>query len=553
LVTPNAFWPHYIDRQMVPPTVADILVKAADPKFFSPLSNCSKLLIHDASSGMSVTQLNNLTGEPCPPPPDLTDKELDHNFLDIMIIARQRRLRCVGRTFDIKDCLPKKLPKRKSKKRYAGNKAEVEETKPEVDAPPEPSDPPPKDASDPIQVSSATANDFEMVWKKHSAKLDMSCAEALQLVADHKLAPHEVILKSLQNFWHDDLEIQIETKFFHVNRFLFTHFARNFAGFTNAFLQIPVAKVQMNLLTRIYDWMLGDSSGIQIDDDLIPFFVAAKYLGIQLLVDQYWATFARGGNGGLWEQNAFHTYLIARESRCEDVMALMLGRVRKCFLPVVASLEFLEFDANQVACLLRQDTLCVNSEDEVFFACVRWLEYSWKLRKEHMIGVLASVRFPHLSGWLRFSLNNKTENQIIEEIVQHPQVSKWLWEANKYCHAILVSTSPEERLCSSVKAVIDRYSKSKCPERYWVYCPGVAHHHDNRCPRFRELTYETFKRFLHRLHSHSQIFMDAIKYVPNKIRNSYRCCPDIKFRPQYERICLKPPIYMELKDWSEQK
>jgi len=240
-------------------------------------------------------------------------------------------------------------------------------------------------------------------------------------------AIHEIIWEAIKNCWYDDLEIQIESRFYYVDRYLFTHYARNFRSCSSSFLQFPGQKVQMGMLVRIYEWMLGDDLAFPIGNELIPFFSAAKFLGVKKLLEQYWGTFSKRGDRGIWELNAFHTYLMAREFQCQDIMTVMLSRLRKCLLPLVASREFLEFDVNEVACLLGQDMLCVNSEDELFFAAVYWLNFAWEERKKHAVNLMSKVRFCFLSPWLLRSMDNNPENACIGEIAQMPEVSIQSW------------------------------------------------------------------------------------------------------------------------------
>ncbi|XP_016971827.1 uncharacterized protein LOC108039357 [Drosophila rhopaloa] len=544
LLTPNWFWTRYINKQIVPPPVARPLVEVADPQMGSPLSNSSKLHMMDSSGFLAASSISGIK-TPCPPPPILIPNEMNPDFEDILTISRQRLLRNMGNTFDIEKILPKKKKNKKKKKGHLKPALiEIVEQKPEV---PDPIPP----VLDSMLTDAVTAHDFELIWRTDSANPNISFAQALQQKANRKLANYEIIWEAIKNYLHDDLEIQIESKFYHVDRFLFTHFARNFRGCSGSFLQIPVQKVQMSLMIHIYNWMLGEAKGFPIGNDLIPFIMAAKFLGVRKLVQQYWNAFSPGGRSGVWELNAFHTYLVAREFRCPDTMALMMSRVRKCFLPLVASREFLEFDANEVACLLRQDMLCVNTEDEVFFACLYWVDFAWAERKKHAVHLLAKIRFALLSPSLRRSLCNFPETAHIGEIARLPQVVDWLWEGNQYCQAMLVNGQPSRQKGKAVQKLLEKYKQNKIPERYWTYCRGMPHHHDMRCPRHRELTFESFKRILHRLQSHSQKFMDGLRFVPNKYWYSYRCCVDVQFRPHCKRTCPKPPIYRKALRWDQ--
>ncbi|EDX01285.2 uncharacterized protein Dyak_GE16300 [Drosophila yakuba] len=518
LLTPTWYWSRYINNQIVPSTVTRSLVEVADPQMSSPISNSSKLNIVESIGPEAIASANDekIT---CPPPPLMYLTRMDPDFADILTIARQARLRNISSAFSIEGILP---------------------TPPENENESSMPHPP---VLDPMLRAGGTSRDFEVIWKPMSAKVNVSCAETILRKAKRRMGNNEIVWEATKRCWHDDLEIQIESRFYFVNRFLFTYFARNFRDFSSQFLQMPVQKVEMALIVRIYEWMLNEEENFAIGKELIPFFAAAKCLGVKELMEQYWGTFSTKGGCGIWEINAFHTYLMARDLRCLEIMVAMQARLRKCFLPVVASWEFLEFDANEVYSLLNQDTLCVNSEDEVFFAAFYWLNYAWVERKKYAVQVMQGVRFGLVSPWLRRSICNRSENDRIGEIGQMPEICHLIWEGTLLCQAIIANRQRESQKGKDVREMLKEFENKKITERYWVYCEGVSHHHDYRCSRHRELTFESFKRFLHRLHSHSTIFMDSLQYVPNKNWNTYRCCIDVKFRPYCERKCPKAPFY----------
>ncbi|XP_030381992.1 uncharacterized protein LOC115629631 [Scaptodrosophila lebanonensis] len=506
VLTPRWFWRDYIDSQTVPRHQVHQLIRAAGLahaiEFSSPLSVRSKLCVVRTSNNDLVARDVDLSlGVP------------DHNVLNIIDISRHRKFRPVSKTFSIGGMGDS------STQKYVIYDKELE-----------------SEAS----LARRTCHDFELVWKPLSANLNVSTARYFITEESNILEPYQVLAKAVRQFWHDNLELQVESKFFHVDRYVFTRHANNFADCCNLFLQIPVHKVQMGVLTRLYGWMLDEKSELLIEEQLVPMFISAKFLGVRELIEQYWHTFSISGDLGLWEQDAFHAYLAAREHRCEEMMALMLTRVRKMFLPLVASLEFLQLEVNEVAYLLRQDTLCVNSEDEVFFAAIRWLDYKWPSRKESIATVMASVRFRHLAPWIRRSICCAPENAVLKEVGHTCQVVAFLWDAAKFCLAAINFESPHHARCP----IIRKYRNEKCDERFWVYCPGVPHHHDVKCPRFRELTYETFNLHLVRVQNYAVAYAQALKYVPNKFWNTYHCCKDQDLKSPDRRKCPRPPVYV---------
>ncbi|EDW53255.1 uncharacterized protein LOC6612591 [Drosophila sechellia] len=514
LLTPNWYWYRYIDEQIVPLPMSSSLVQVAESNLLSPISNLRSKLCISVSSGLDVASMASRESIKCPPPPVMFPKRVDADFSVVLTISRQRRFR-----------------NKYSSIRVAPLGAE-------------PSQPRCPDG-DPILRAGRTFRDYEVIWRPMSAKLGESWAENILRSHTGQMSNNEIMWKAIKMCWFDDLEIQIESRFLFVSRIVFTHFARNFRKLSSPFLQIPVQKIEMAILARIYEWMLDEEESFLVNQNLLAFYAAAYCLGVKPLMKQAWNIISSNEDYDIWEISAFRNYIMARDFRCQDIMAAMLSRLRKSFLPIVASWEFLEFDVNEVTSLLEQDMLCVNSEDEIFFAAFHWLDYSWAERKKFAAMVMQKVRFALLSPWLRRSICNVPENDRIGEIAQIPEIWSLIWEGTLLCQVIIALGEPECRKSTTVRRMLKDFEEKTVNERNWVFCEGVPHHHDRKCARYRELTYESFKRFLHRLHNQSVIFMNNLQLVPNRITNTYCCCIDVNFCPDDERTCPMPPFYRE--------
>uniref|UniRef100_B4N5D6 GK20552 n=1 Tax=Drosophila willistoni TaxID=7260 RepID=B4N5D6_DROWI len=303
---------------------------------------------------------------------------------------------------------------------------------------------------------------------------------------------------------------------------------------------LTICILPMAVMPLIYDWMLTESEELDVDDQFIPLFIAAMYLGVQQLLEHYWYTLSLNHDMGLCEMTAFHAYMKGRILGCGEILPILVCKLRKIFIPLVASTEFLRLTAHEVHLLFKQDTICVNCEDEVFFAAVRWFEFNWPVRKKFVNLIMSAVRFRHLSPWLRRSLDHLRENDLIKEISEMPQVTARLWDSAKYCTAWMTGTTEMGR---RKRTIFSKYLRNKCIERYWVYCPGVPHHHDIKCPRYRELTYNTFKRLLTKVQTHFLDYIDSLKFIPNKYWNTFKCCPDIDLNAENTRVCPRPKFY----------
>ncbi|XP_022219679.2 uncharacterized protein LOC111072251 [Drosophila obscura] len=471
IMVPPGFWPEQIERCAVPQNQIKTLVQESGIKPTTPLSLQSKL----SSQGFGPIYME----------PEVTLSESERSFCSIFNAGRQHRLHPTSKLW---------VPPRshRSKREKTQKYAETAE----------PSD---------------TTGNCYVVWQLQT----MSCAKSQMKKAKCQLAAHDVMLLAICNYWFDDLEIRIESEVLHVDRFLFSHFAKNFRDCRDCDLQIPLENVDMCLLRKIYDWMLGNEQGIRINRQLIPFFQAAKFLGIDELLDQFWAVFSRNPVGGVWEQNAIDTYLSARTHHCEQMMIMMLSRVRKGFLPWVASREFLELDAQQLVFLLRLKTICVNGEEEVFFACLLWLEHAWQERQQYVSQLMSNMHFCLLPAWLLRTVETQCENQMLAEVFKSPDFQDWLFEQIR--DALSISVSME----SARYATIFKTPNIGELERSWVYCGDVPHHHDSQCPNYRQLSYRTFKLFLQRLQQQPDTYMKSLKCIQNRAWHSFRCCRDV--------------------------
>lgn len=215
----------------------------------------------------------------------------------------------------------------------------------------------------------------------------------------------------------------------HVDRYLFQHFAIAFADHTNCYLELPPHKVSMYLMGKVYEWLINDAKELLLDGNLLAMYTLAKFLDVRRLLQQFWYNFAISDRFGFWEQDAFQAYLEARRISCNDMIAILLSRIRKCFLPLVASSEFLEMNVNEVIFIFKLDNICVNSEDEVFFAAVRWLEHNWSNRRVYLVQIMATIRVRLLSPWLQWSIIYKPENKVIQKLGLNDHVRAMLWDA----------------------------------------------------------------------------------------------------------------------------
>ncbi|XP_002003717.3 uncharacterized protein LOC6577778 [Drosophila mojavensis] len=359
----------------------------------------------------------------------------------------------------------------------------------------------------------------------HQQRLEsnISVAQYLSNVEDRELDGPEVYVISSRNFWFSTLQVKVGKLFMHVDRYVFFHYLKGFEDYKSWSLEFPANKVSMILLAHMYNWMVSESPALILGHDFVEMYHMAKYLNVRYLLELYWHSLSihNGGEGGVWEQEAFRAYQICHRLGCSDLMAIFMNRIQKLFLPLVASEEFLAMEAGEVAYLLKMDSLCVNSEDEVFFAAVYWLGHNWEERQQYMEQVMASVRYCMISPWLHRSILHKPENEIIRKVGESHTIRALLWRGLCASHAMFAKRKDPEL---ADDPLIMRIMLIKDFDRKWGFCPGIPHHHAPDCCRFSKLSFKMFLKFLNFLHDDAKKYMAETQFVPYKYFVPLNCC-----------------------------
>ena len=73
--------------------------------------------------------------------------------------------------------------------------------------------------------------------------------------------------------------------------------------------------------------------------------------------------------------------------------------IQQYFYEVSLSEEFYNLSAKELLDIIRRDELCVDSEEQVFEAVMRWVKKDVELRKEHLPQILSKIRMPLLNPY----------------------------------------------------------------------------------------------------------------------------------------------------------
>ncbi|KAL9888084.1 uncharacterized protein ACN2A1_010200 [Glossina fuscipes fuscipes] len=189
------------------------------------------------------------------------------------------------------------------------------------------------------------------------------------------------------------------------------------------------------------------------------------------------------------EDTAFLLYLEARKYCLESLEQLMLMRICKFFLTLVASKEFLILSAREVCVLLSSNTIGVNSETEIFMSVVNWLSHNREERKCHMLDLLRCVRFSLMPPWFLVTLTKNSECPEIEHIVNNAEVRNMINDSITYTAIQFYYGEKREDGLLFLELLTPM-------QRQWVFDKECKYHHRLECPHLQYVTYEPFLEYL---------------------------------------------------------
>ncbi|KAJ2952957.1 hypothetical protein O0L34_g7330 [Tuta absoluta] len=239
--------------------------------------------------------------------------------------------------------------------------------------------------------------------------------------------------RRIHNYTNTDTIIHIGDEEFHCHRIVLQIYSSFFDKNPHREVELPLNQVTPDAFQTIYEWMIfsgPDSNKGLKRDNVLELFCASQYLSIKDLEEQCWSFIV---NEHLFtEDTAFALFRQARAKGMTPVMDLMIPRVMKFFLPLVASTDFLDLEADEILILLKSNYICVTSEIEVLMAGVRWLYGDWQARRCHAVDVMRCVRFGLISPWQLVDIKRNPDNAEILEIVNETEVQQMVDDGLAY-------------------------------------------------------------------------------------------------------------------------
>lgn len=244
------------------------------------------------------------------------------------------------------------------------------------------------------------------------------------IIQPHKPDLLELLYNMIKNYEKTNVQIKIADTTFNCHMMVLQCYSDFFMDLNNEqVVVLPPEKVTPQAFVMVYDWMLSSKPEVQ-RDGILELFNAAQYLKIKGLVDQCWVCL--DDDERFCEDAAFLLYLEARKFGHELIQQLMLTRVCKFFLTLVASKEFLDLTPKEICTLLQSNSIGVNAETEVLMSAVRWLLFNWEEREKYLLDVMKCVRFGLMTPWQLVELRRNSDCPEIKKVVEFPEVQKMI-------------------------------------------------------------------------------------------------------------------------------
>lgn len=189
-------------------------------------------------------------------------------------------------------------------------------------------------------------------------------------------------------------------------------------------VQLPTSHVTPDAFELVYEWILNDAPVIK-RSHFVEVFKAAKFLKIEELSKQCMSIIDDIHLIG--EREALTMYLEAIEFDEPFLRDVMMTKLKKIFLTFVASSEFAELSFEHVQDLFTSNCIAVNSELDLFFTAISWIDHDLETRRQHVIPLMHFVRFELMESWQLVELKNCPAG--LEEFLNHEEIMLLIDEA----------------------------------------------------------------------------------------------------------------------------
>jgi len=230
--------------------------------------------------------------------------------------------------------------------------------------------------------------------------------------------------------------------------------------------------VEAEQFKEIYKWMCDQKTFEEIANPstIVDIIKVSQKLNMEVLEDLSTEYLE---NSKFTEEEAFYIYAKASLHKLSYVRDMMYKRIKKSFMAIVSTKEFLELDVGSLCFLLKSPYLEAESELEVFYSAVRWLSHKWSERRKHVFNVMACILLSHLPAWKLVDLSRNSPSPEVIKVLRQDALQFLLnnsieesmfREDPKFIGPLKFSGSYYKKKCTS--GLITDYDDDKLVETY---------------------------------------------------------------------------------------
>lgn len=225
-----------------------------------------------------------------------------------------------------------------------------------------------------------------------------SCANMIEYNLRNKIACDTTILIGKETFECHSIVLKVHTEFF---------IKWEESGCSMKTVELPSNQVSMDSFNEIYDWVLNENYEIP-RLKFADIFKSAVFLKIKDLVKECMAII--DDKELIGEREAISIFLEAKKINCRLLQSHMIAKVSRIFLTFVASLDFLELSFEEVHEFFKSNGIAVNSETDMLYVALRWLEFEWPKRKSSVKRLFSLIKFEVMPFWILAEIRKYPEN-----------------------------------------------------------------------------------------------------------------------------------------------
>ncbi|ALC48394.1 CG8260 [Drosophila busckii] len=259
--------------------------------------------------------------------------------------------------------------------------------------------------------------------------------------------------------------------------------------------------ITAQLFQEIYEWMLEPDKRPALEN-ITEIYLAACYLQIKDLTEHCFLILC---SDNFCELDAFDVLILCRNiAELGDVSLALIRRISKCALVIMSSPHFLRLSELQVSALAESNELAVNSECEVAFAVLRWLQQNWPERRESMVKVLSNVRYEYFPPLMLTKLIDANCSDfgpladIMMSFISAPSMKNLIENGMFYATLVLTTAGNIQQIERTLKNFRSKDAKSTLVPRRWMRHERCMYHRpiSATCPNMRPVTFDQYNEYI---------------------------------------------------------